>query len=304
MTSDAVVQHDRCRPREALQASGDILVATEFQAPLAAMGLTSLETLFAFDRGKDLAKGNIGAHRRRFQLEVALPGAERPTKLYLKRYDHPPRFQQIVNWLAQRRRASLGPAEHNTACSLAAEGIATPHTVACGQQWGWLFEKRSFLMTREVAEAEALERRLPDCFGGPAAPDTLRQRRDFIRRLAAFLKRFHETGYRHRDLYFSHIFYSAAGSFCLIDLARAFRPVLRRRFQIKALAQLHYSAPRDRFSTTDRLRFFLAYRGRKTLELSDRSFIAAVVKKANRMARHNRKHRVPVPFLDQTSDAC
>ena len=304
MASNTTVQHDKSHPRKALQALGDILVAPPFQDALTALGLTSLDAIFAFDGGKDLVKDNIGTHRRRLQLETLLPDATQPIKLYLKRYDRPPRLQQLLHWLTHGRRISFAYAEHETACRLAAAGIDTPHTVTCGRQWGLLFEKRSFLMTREVAESDSLERKLPTCFSGSATSDTLRQRRDFIRQLAQFVKRFHETGYRHRDLYFCHIFHSRTGTFCLIDLARAFRPILRRRFQIKDLAQLHYSAPRDFFSATDRLRFYLAYGNRKSLKPSDKSLIATVTKKAARMARHNRKHRIPVPYLDRTNEAC
>jgi lipopolysaccharide core heptose(I) kinase len=302
MTPNAATNPFESVPRQALGASRDIRVAEEFASALAAMDLTSLDAFFLFDGGTDLVKGNIGSHRRRFQLEVTLPDAEEPTKLYLKRYDHPPCLPQLIHWLTHRRRVSLARIEHETACRLAAEGIGTPHTAACGELWGTLFEKRSFLMTRQVANAESLERKLPPYFNDSLTPSVRRQRRDFIQRLATFVKRFHETGYCHRDLYFSHIFCSTTGSFCLIDLARAFKPVLRRRFKIKDLAQLHYSAPRDHFSRTDRLRFYLTYCGRDSLEPADRSLLAAVLKKTARMARHNRKHRVPVPYLDRTRD--
>ncbi len=304
MTSSAAAQPDRKGRREPIEAASGFFVAPEIQTTLAGLGLTSLDAVFAFDQGKDLAKANIGSHRRRFQIEVTLPDSDEPIQLYLKRYERPPRLQQITNWLAHRHRVSFGRIEHDTAANLAAQGIGTPHTAACGERWGPLFETRSFLMTREVAQSESLERRLPDCFAAAGTSATLRERRDFVRRLADFVRRFHETGYRHRDLYLSHIFYSTAGSFCLIDLARAFRPLLRRRFQIKDLAQLHYSAPKQHFSATDRLRFYLSYCGRSGLQPSDKPLIAAVLRKAMRMARHNRKHRVPVPFLDRRGEAC
>jgi len=302
MTSHAGIQLDQKDRREPLEAASGFFVAPAFQTALADLGLDSLDAVFASDRGKDLAKRNIGRHRRRSQIEATLPGCDQPVQLFLKRYQQPPRLQQIANWLVHRRRVSLGRVEHDTGAHLAAQGIGTPHTVACGEQWGPMFEMRSFLMTREVAQSESLERKLPDCFAGPATRARLRRRRDFIKRLAVFVKRFHETGYRHRDLYLSHIFYSTSDSFCLIDLARAFKPIQSKRFQIKDLAQLHYSAPRQHFSATDRLRFYRAYCGRSALEPPDRSFIAAVVRKAMRMARHNRKHRVPVPFLDRTNE--
>ncbi len=122
MTPDAVDQHDTRIARQPLQALGDILVAPEFQTALAAIGLTSFNAIFTFDRGKDLAKRNIGAHRKRLQLEVTIAGEDRPTKLYLKRYDRPPRLQQLIHWLALGRHVSLGRAEHDTACRLGAAG--------------------------------------------------------------------------------------------------------------------------------------------------------------------------------------
>ena len=299
-----MAKDDALSRREALQVSRDILVAPEFQAALESLGLTCLDAVFAFEQGRDLAKSNIGLHRRRLQLEVTLPNTIQPTKLYLKRYDRTPRLQQLMYWFRHGRRISFGCGEHDVAQDLASRGIGTPHTVACGQEWGTLFEKRSFLMTREVADAEALERRLPSYFCSSATPERIRRRRDFVDRLAKFVRRFHKTGFRHRDLYFAHIFCSTDETFCLIDLARAFRPLLRRRFQIKDLAQLYYSAPRAFFSATDRLRFYRAYIGRESLGPSDRRLLAAVVKKAVRMAHHSRKHKVPVPFLDPSPEAC
>jgi hypothetical protein len=67
---------------------------------------------------------------------------------------------------------------------------------------------------------------------------------------------------------------------------------------VKDLAQLYYSAPAKRFSRTDRLRFYLAYAGRRGLLPHDRTFLRAVVRKANQMARHSAKHGVPIPFLE------
>jgi hypothetical protein len=192
--------------------------------------------------------------------------------------------------------------EREAADCLAAAGIGTPRAIACGEQWGVLFERRSFLTTEGIRDSRSLEARLPSCFDGRLTTATRRERREFIRRLASFVRRFHETGYRHRDLYLSHIFYSNKGEFCLIDLARTSRPVLRHRFQIKDVAQLYYSAPRGSFSRTDRLRFFLAYVNRPRLLPRDKTFIRRIMRKAHRMACHNRKRGNPVPFAAHPPD--
>jgi len=274
-------------------------VAEEFREALAGLGLTSLDAVFAFDSGRDLAKPNIGRFRRRLQFEATPAGSERPVKVFLKRYDRPPIIKQLRNWLSHRRHRSFALLEHETAERLAAAGIRTPRTVACGEQWQALFERRSFLMTEEIKDSQSLERRLPACCEGPVTPAKRRARRGFIHRLASFINRFHETGYRHRDLYLSHVFCSDTGDLCLIDLARTSRPFLRARFQMKDIAQLHYSAPATSFSRADRLRFYLAYAGRRRLLPQDKVFIRGVVRKAGRMARHNLKHGIPVPFLNR-----
>ena len=74
--------------------------------------------------------------------------------------------------------------------------------------------------------------------------------------------------------------------------------LLRRRFQVKDLAQLYYSAPGRVFSRTDRLRFYVGYTGRRRLTNEDKSFIRKVVRWAKRMARREAKYGRPVPFAE------
>lgn len=275
----------------------------EFKEALSQLGLTSLDAVFAFDSGRDLAKPNIGRFRRRLQFEVVPAGAEHPVKVYLKRYDRAPIVEQLRHWFCHHRRMSFARMEHETATQLAAAGVHTPHTVAWAERWGTLFERRSFLMTEAIQGSRSLESALPSCFAGPLTATKQHARRDFIRRLASFVRLFHSTGYRHRDLYLSHIFCSDNGEFCLIDLARASRPFFRRRYQVKDIAQLHYSSPLPSFSRTDRLRFYLAYVDRPRLLPEDKTFIRGVVCKALHMARHNRKRGNRIPFLDRTGGA-
>ncbi len=273
-------------------------LAAEYREALAELGLTSCEAVFAFEGGRKLVKPNIGRFRQRLQLEVTPAGYPGPVRAFLKRYDRPPILPQLRHWLVHRRRRSFARTEAETAQHLAACGVNTPRIVAWGEHWGVLFERGSFVMLEEIKDSESLERRLPPCLQGGATPAELPARRDFLRRLALFIRRFHETGFRHRDLYLSHIFCSRAGQFSLIDLARASRPILRRRFQVKDLAQLHYSAPATLFSHTDRLRFYLAYAGRRRLQSRDKVFLCRVVRKASKMARHSAKHGVRIPFLE------
>ena len=279
------------------EISKSFFVDPDYRAAMDKSGLTSLDAVFSFDAAKNLGKKNLASFRSRLQFDIDAPGSTQPTTVFLKRYDAPPAADQLRGWLAARGRKSCAMHEYLSMGELAAAGIGAPRPICCGEQWGLLFEKRSFIITVKIPDAEALERKLPDCFGGPANAESLGRRRDFVSQLAHFIRKFHETGYRHRDLYFSHIFYGSKSSFFLIDLARAFRPVvLGRRFQIKDLAQVYYSAPGRHFSRMDRLRFYLAYAGRSKLTQEDKGFIREVLAKAERIARRERKYGRHVPF--------
>ena len=269
-------------------------VAKDVEPAFQKLGLTSMDAVFAFEAGRDLAKPSLASYRRRVQFDAGDP----LRTLFMKRYDHPPVQVQIRNWLGAHKRVSCAMKELQVLISLSRHGVGAPRPVACGQVWAGGFERRSFLVTEKIADARSLEQHVPPCFEEPASPGNLQKQRQFIRHLARFIRRFHDLGYRHRDLYLAHIFRDPEDRLFLIDLARASRPVLlRRRLLVKDLAQVHYSMPARHFTRTDRLRFWLAYRGRNRLTRRDKWLIRWITAKARRMARHTMKHGATAPFL-------
>ncbi len=291
--------------QEFIETSKSFFIDREYQTAFSKSGLTSIEEVFSFDAAKNLTKSNLARFRTRLQFEINSPQLPSSTTVFMKRYDRPPVFVQVRNWLSHHNRRSNALREFEAAKKLTAAGINTAKVVSYGEQWSTMFEERSFIITEKIPDAESLERKLPDCFNGPATTKNLKLRkeslglrRNFVVQSAAFIKKFHETNYRHRDLYLSHIFYSDTGEFYLIDLARVFGPIiLRRRFQIKDIAQVYYSAPGKHFSKTDRMRFYMAYTGQSKLTKKDKIFIRKVINKAERMARHDIKHGRVVPYI-------
>jgi len=279
------------------ETSESFFVNADYKTALAKLGLTSLDAVFSFNDAESLSKSNLAPFRTRLQFEIDLLQSSAPTTVFLKRYDSPPILVQLKNWLAHHSRRSCASCEFEPTNELPAAGVNTAKVVSYGEQWGTFFEKKSFIITEKIPDAEALERKLPRCFGAPPTPENLKLQRNFIVQLAKFIKKFHDTNYRHRDLYFSHIFHSNSGDFYLIDLARAFKPrILQTRFLIKDIAQAYYSAPAAYFSNTDRLRFYFAYTAQSKLRSQDKAFIRKVITKAKRMASHDRKHGRTVPF--------
>jgi len=276
-----------------IQIAKDFFCLASYSETLHQAGLDTLEGVFAFDKGENLSKSNLAGFRTRHRFQ--LPDSD--TIVYLKRYDNPPKTLQIRNWMAHRIRAATAVYDHHPTVHLAQSGIATPRTIAYGWQWEGLFEKRSFILSQALIDADALERKLPSCFDDLSPTAQVAERRTFIDSLADWVRRFHETGYRHRDFYLAHIFLSQDGHFYLIDLQRAFRPTFfKERFRSKDIAQLHYSAFGRIFSCADRLRFYRRYAGIKKLGAKDRRFLKQVRAKAWRMADHDIRHGRQVPF--------
>lgn len=262
---------------------------TDYRSLLSQAGLDSAAAVFAFQEGENLGKSNLAGWRQRIRFQ--LPNGE---FAYLKRYVQPPKTVQLKAWMQHRRRAFLSYFDRGPAEVLRQAKITIPKVIAYGGQWQGLFERRSFIITLELRQAVSLEKKLPGCFD---ARGRQKERSLFIEQLADFIRRFHAIGFRHRDLYTAHVFHSEEGTLSLIDLHRCFRPMLlKERFRIKDLAQLHYSARGDVISRADRVRFWKNYTQTDRLSKSDKIRIGKIHAKALRIARHDRKHGRVVPF--------
>lgn len=255
-------------------------VQSDFVECFKRLGIQTIDDVFRFEKGKNLHKENLAEFRQRIMFETENP----KTTLYLKRYQNTPALTQIKNWINRRKKISVMGCDLEPAENLRRLGINTPKTVAYGQEWDGIFEKRSFIITEQIPDSVSLEKKLP-------------KGKDFSEKLATFVRKFHSTGLRHRDLYLCHIFCNTKIEFTLIDLTRVFKPIIfSTKFLIKDLAELYYSTPRNAVSRTERLRFFLKYLNKEKLDKSDKMMIRKITAKAAKMAGHDKKHNRIAPF--------
>ncbi len=265
----------------------------EFVQDLRALGLHTIEDVFAFQGGNALNKKELTPWRNR--VELVLP--VKNIRCFLKRYSCPPPGVQFRNWLDHRQRALTAQYDVLPCLPLNQGGIGTYQPIACGGRWNGLWEDKSFAILREIPDAQSLEKKLPACFLSLETSQTRKQRLAFLDHLADFARRFHETGYCHRDFYLCHLFYSPGGTLSLIDLQRAFIPkCFRTRWILKDLSQLYYSSPGDIISRTDRLRFYLRYAQKNALTVRDRKFIRRLKRRAWSMADRDLRRGKEVPF--------
>jgi hypothetical protein len=233
-------------------------IEPRFAELLTRAGLTDGQALFAQPIGEAMTKPGLDIWRDRRRLTLT-DGTGRRETAYLKRYLHPPLGAQIrrILWRSPGRGTAWW--EWRASSRLASAAVPTPVPMAFGEQMvGW-WERRSFLLVK-AADSQALERWLPEGWRRLAP----RQKRAWLEQLARLVARFHAAGFCHRDFYLSHVFVDAADldqpRFCLIDLQRVFTPRWRkRRWRVKDLAQLNYSAPAGPVTRADRWRFLRSY---------------------------------------------
>lgn len=266
----------------------DLKVAAEFRGVLTANGLDSLDALFSYSDGESLSKPGLSPWRERRRLTLDDRG-HRHT-FYLKRFRHPP-------WTARRDARCSGSGARSIAGTewawmhrLGTDGVPCVRPVAFGEELRGAKEVRSAVLTSAVPGA-SLEH-----WAARWGEDDRPTIRGLIPVLADLVARLHACGYAHRDLYLSHVFHDPgcepAASLCLIDLQRLIRPRLRqRRWIIKDLASLDYSAPFPLVSRTDRVRWLTRYLGSPKLSATDKRLCYRIIGKTRRIAEHDRRRR-------------
>jgi len=126
--------------------------------------------------------------------------------------------------------------------------------------------RRSFVITRELADTVSLEDYCVDWVTRPPDPAL---KRSLIRRVAEMTARLHAHGMNHRDLYICHFLLQMPWSgpqqplhLYLIDLHRVqIRAAIPRRWRVKDLAALYFSALHIGLSRRDLYRFIRCYTG-------------------------------------------
>ncbi|MCL6504718.1 MAG: hypothetical protein K6T86_18730 [Pirellulales bacterium] len=265
-------------------------VAASYLESLAQAGLLSFEAMMSTQAGRLL---RALPDRENWRLELP-DGAGGVRGAFLKKHH----LRDWRWWL--RARFGLQPVqspgriEARNIARLERAGIASMQLVAYGAKLHANGLLESFLLTEELAGHVQLDHFLRQRFGplnGDRPHEEERELRLLIDEVASLARRFHAAGFNHRDFYCCHFFIREPqrGRFevRLIDLQRMERRRrLRGRWLVKDLAQLAYSAPRDRLSCRHRLAFIKAYLGVRKLRPRDKRLIRRVLAKQQAMERH------------------
>lgn len=208
--------------------------------------------------------------------------------VFLKRFLAIPLVEALRARVSDSAALSRAGREWRALRRLAELGIAAPRALVCGEWLQGGLARRAYLATAALPQGRTLERVLYDEFDGEHALDPLRLRALAVL-VAEIVRRMHEGGVNHRDLYVGHLWLDDNGRLHVLDLDRAdVRDHVPLRWRVKDLAALHFSTPQRLVPARERLRFLRDYLGEPLKHRRD--LIAAIERKAAEMrARAERR---------------
>jgi heptose I phosphotransferase len=173
----------------------------------------------------------------------------------------------LKNWLALKKPVLGASNEYVAALRLTDVGLDTLQVAAFAVR-GWNPARRhSFLITDEITGAQSLE---DYCLDWPQQPPLPPVKWCLLAKVAQIARTMHSSGINHRDFYICHLLLQdpqllgpgtlASIRLHLIDLHRAqVRKRVPRRWLVKDLGGMYYSAMDIGLTRRDILRFLAAY---------------------------------------------
>ncbi len=193
--------------------------------------------------------------------------------LYLKQYLH----RSAWDILKHLFRPSRAQRAFKASLMLAENGLLSPEVIAVGELKYGPICARTFLITRQLANARSAAALLGDFAG---RPDKTQAKRDLIAALGETVGRMHAAGIFHGDLRPGNVFgenTSEGWRFFLLDNERTRRfHRLPHRLIVKNLVQIGMLG-KQILTPTDRMRFLKSYLARNTRLGADYRKLAAKV---------------------------
>lgn len=260
----------------------NIVIDAGWEGCLRQHGLDTVEAVYQFKSGE------VVAHSGSVEVRRAQLGEDSDARtIFIKKY-WVTKPSQL--WSGMFRGTFFGQSkvrrEHDNLARLRAWQMNAPAPVAYGEERhaGWLV--RSFLMSEGIPDPLPLDGFIRDRLPALPAEESRRARRQLIEHLANCTRRLHGHGFVHHDFFWRNILLSGGDltRFYLIDAhkGRCWRPGQDRRSRAMDLAALDAPAPHF-LRQTERLRFFLLYRGHQRIDAEDRALLRLALKLADPM---------------------
>ena len=220
--------------------------------------------------------------RRTFRLELGGRG-------YFFKIHNGIGWREIAKELFSLRKPTVSAlAEKRAIEAVTRLGIPTMTVAGYGERGSNPARLQSFIVTEEIAATVTLE---DLCADWPRRSPSFGQKQKLLREVAGIARRLHEHGINHRDFYLNH-FRLQGDRLYLMDLHRAqLRAAIPRRWRVKDIGALYFSAADIGLTRRDLLRFARLYTGKSLKETlrDDAAFWRAVTRRAEKFYRREWK---------------
>ncbi|PXF58081.1 MAG: hypothetical protein C4B58_07890 [Deltaproteobacteria bacterium] len=269
---------------------GDRLeVNRAFLPLLESNGLATFKALMSHP-GHAVAKCAV-KERNTVRLDLETESGEK-SPFFLKRYAPPTVRDRLKAYLRLKRSTPGAWQEWHAMWTFLQVGLPGPVPIAWGQDGG-----SSLVLSEGVSHVMRLSEWADRNFGKGSHRNTqvIPAKHKIVKEVANIVGRMHSAGLHHQDLYLCHFLCGSKQDglpLTLIDLQRVERHRrLPRRWQVKDLAQLHFSSAQY-ITRQDMGRFWKVYdsiyhTGRRKIPLRH-----SILRKSERIRRHTLKHRL------------
>jgi len=270
---------------------GSLIINREHRDLLDRLGFLDFDAIWNWEGGQ-----RIKDIRERSVIRIPVEHGGRKTHLYLKK--HKGGGTGFTKWIPHPwlgKRTSPGRREFDNIRLFRDQGLGTVVPIAAGEKESPTNGIQSFILTEDFfpyVQLEALLKDDPAFFmGEPGAS----RKEALLTEIARLADRMHQAGLNHQDFNATHIllYYgrdSDRPHLALFDLQRVeIGGGWRYRWPIKSVARLNYTLPEDLFSPADRVRLWLAYKGKERMSLWDMMQWFWIQRKTRRIARHTSK---------------
>jgi len=264
-------------------------------------GLGSVRDIMTTTRGRV-----VSWDRKREKNDVLLVELERdgePVRFFIKRY-------YTFQWQKILRRAfrgnllppSMVRKEFDNLKRLGRLGFDVPEMIGYGEERYAGGLVLAVLISREIPNAVGLDALARESWTAPGPDPRRPARHRLMESLAEVTRRMHEAGFEHHDYFFRNLMVRRddATRVHILDCPRGMRwPRFLMSWRcLHDLATLD-AASGAMFSRTDRLRFFLRYRGQTRLSAPDRKLIRRILRRAEPMRQRQVQRLSQALVLDQ-----
>lgn len=211
-------------------------------------------------------------------------------RYFIKRHRGARPGELLKNLLTLRLPVVSAHNEYAALRAMEALGLQVPRPAAYGRRGVLPARLESFLVTHDVGPHESLE---DHCRHWRSQPPGFGHKQALLQQLARIARCMHGAGICHRDFYLCHFLRRQSdGELVVIDLHRALvKRSLARRWIIKDLAGLWFSAMDAGLTRRDLWRFVAAYRqaGLRDILRTEAAFWQAVQQRALKLYRKHQR---------------